>query len=96
MIDKDKKIKDLENELKYYKDNSILICGVGSEDDDDGSLAKELGVKENETFFNFDAEGFIQDALMQIKSSKKYDRVFSNGDEEWEVDIIDQDLKMFA
>ena len=96
MIDKDKKIidleirkkilkdkiKDLEEELKYYKDNAILICGVGSEDDDDGSCAKELGVEENETFFNFDAEGFIEDALMQIKSSKKYDRVFSNGDEE--------------
>ena len=95
MIDKDKKIidleirkkilddkiKDLEKELQYYKDNAILICGFGSEDDD-GSEAKELGVKENETFFNFDAEGFVEDALMQIKSSKKYDRVFSNGDEE--------------
>ena len=82
MIDKDKKIQELENELKYYKDNSILICGFGSEDDEDGSLAKELGVKDNETFFNFDAEGFVEDALTQLKGSKKYDRVFSNGDEE--------------
>ena len=59
MNDKDKKIKELESQLKYYKENSILICGSGSEDDEDGEQAKNLGVRDNETFFDFDAEGFV-------------------------------------
>ena len=59
-----------------------MICGFSSDDDADGERAKELGVEENETFFDFDEEGFIDDALYQLKCELKYDRVFRNGDEE--------------
>ena len=59
-----------------------MICGFSSEDDADGERAKELGVEENETFFEFDEEGFIDDAIYQLKCELKYDRVFRNGDEE--------------
>ena len=47
--------KQLKQELEYYKKNSVLICGFSS-DDDDGEEGKNLGVKKNETFFNFDEE----------------------------------------
>ena len=79
---KDEEIKKLKEELDYHKKNSVMICGLSSDDDDDGELAKELGVKENETFFDFDEEGFIDDALYQLKCELKYDRVFRNGDKE--------------
>ena len=79
---KDEQIQKLKKELDFYKKNSVMICGMSSEDDDDGERAKELGVKENETFFDFDEEGFIEDALYQLKCELKYDRVFRNGDEE--------------
>ena len=79
---KDEEIKQLKWELNFYKKNSVMICGFSSDDDDDGERAKELGVKENETFFDFDEEGFIEDALYQLKCELKYDRVFRNGDEE--------------
>ena len=79
---KDEEIKKLKEELNYHKKNSVMICGFSSDDDDDGERAKELGVKENETFFDFDEEGFIEDALYQLKCELKYDRVFRNGDEE--------------
>tara|TARA_R100001443_G_scaffold99607_1_gene106772 strand:- start:200 stop:445 length:246 start_codon:yes stop_codon:yes gene_type:complete len=79
---KDEEIKKLKEELDYHKKNSVMICGFSSDDDDDGERASELGVKENETFFDFDEEGFIDDALYQLKSVLKYDRVFKNGDEE--------------
>ena len=78
---KDEEIKKLKEELDYHKKNSIMICGFSSEDDD-GEEAESLGVKENETFFNFDEEGFIEDALYQLKCVNKYDRVFRNGEEE--------------
>ena len=81
---KDEEIKKLKEELEFLKwkeKNSVMICGFSS-GDDDGERAKELGVKENETFFDFDEEGFIDDALYQLKSVLKYDRVFKNGDEE--------------
>tara|TARA_Y100000592_G_scaffold93211_1_gene156064 strand:- start:85 stop:327 length:243 start_codon:yes stop_codon:yes gene_type:complete len=77
---KDEEIKKLKEELDYHKKNSIMICGFSSEDDD-GEEAESLGVKENETFFNFDEEGFIEDALYQLKCVNKYDRVFRNGEE---------------
>tara|TARA_A100001391_G_scaffold197794_1_gene178564 strand:- start:120 stop:380 length:261 start_codon:yes stop_codon:yes gene_type:complete len=79
---KDEQIQKLKKELDFYKKNSVMICGMSSEDDDDGERAKELGVKENETFFDFDEEGFIEDALYQLKCVLKYDRVFRNGYEE--------------
>ena len=82
---KDEEIKKLKKEIEFLKwsgKNSVMICGFSSDDDDDGERAKELGVKENETFFDFDEEGFIDDALYQLKSVLKYDRVFRNGDEE--------------
>ena len=79
---KDEEIKKLKEELNYHKKNSVMICGFSSDDDDDGERAKELGVKENETFFDFDEEGFIEDALYQLKCELKYDRVFRNGGEE--------------
>tara|TARA_Y100000592_G_scaffold806_1_gene1325 strand:+ start:150 stop:395 length:246 start_codon:yes stop_codon:yes gene_type:complete len=79
---KDEEIKKLKEELNYHKKNSVMICGFSSDDDDDGERAKELGVKENETFFDFDEEGFIEDALYQLKCELKYDRVFRNGEEE--------------
>ena len=81
---KDEEIKKLKEELEFLKwkeKNSVMICGFSS-GDDDGERAKELGVKENETFFDFDEEGFIEDALYQLKCELKYDRVFRNGDEE--------------
>ena len=81
-MDKDEQIKQLKQELEFYKKNSVMICGMSSEDDDDGERAEELGVKENETFFDFDEEGFVEDALYQLKSVLKYDRVFRNGEEE--------------
>ena len=59
-----------------------MICGFSSEDDDHEERARELGVKDNETFFEFDEEGFIDDALYQLKSVLKYDKVFRNGEEE--------------
>ena len=37
--------------------------------------------KDGETFFNFDEEGFVEDALYQLKCVLKYDRVFRMGDE---------------
>ena len=78
---KDEQIKELKEELEYYKKNSVMICGM-SDEDDDGIEAEELGVKDGETFFNFDEEGFVEDALYQLKCVLKYDRVFRNGEEE--------------
>ena len=79
-MDKDEQIKQLKAELEYYKKNSVMICGMSTEDDD-GERAEELGVKEDETFFDFDEEGFVEDALYQLKCVLKYDRVFRMGDE---------------
>ena len=82
---KDEEIKKLKKDIEFLKwkeKNSVMICGFSSDDDDDGERAKELGVKENETFFDFDEEGFIDDAIYQLKCELKYDRVFRNGDEE--------------
>ena len=79
-MDKDEQIKQLKAELEYYKKNSVMICGM-SDEDDDGEEAEELGVKDGETFFNFDEEGFVEDALYQLKCVLKYDRVFRMGDE---------------
>jgi hypothetical protein len=79
---KDEEIKKLKEELDYHKKNSVMICGFSNEDDDDGEERENLGVKENETFFNFDEEGFIEDALYQLKCVNKYDRVFRNGEED--------------
>ena len=79
--DKDEQIKQLKEELEFYKKNSVMICGMSNEDDDE-ERAEELGVKKNETFFDFDEEGFVEDALYQLKSVLKYDRVFRNGEEE--------------
>jgi|TARA_R100000479_G_scaffold125133_2_gene64862 hypothetical protein len=79
---KDEQIQKLKKELDFYKKNSVMICGMSSEDDDDGERAKELGVKENETFFDFDEEGFIEDALYQLKCVLKYDKVFRGGEED--------------
>ena len=79
---KDEQIQKLKKELDFYKKNSVMICGMSSEDDDDGVRAKELGVKENETFFDFDEEGFIEDALYQLKCVLKYDKVFRGGEED--------------
>ena len=79
-MDKDKQIKQLKEELEYYKKNSVMICGM-SDEDDDGEEAEELGVKDGETFFNFDEEGFVEDALYQLKCVLKYDRVFRMGEE---------------
>ena len=79
---KDEQIQKLKKELDFYKKNSVMICGMSSEDDDDGERAKELGVKENETFFDFDEEGFIDDALYQLKCVLKYDKVFRGGEED--------------
>ena len=78
---KDEQIQELKDRVEYYKKNSVMICGH-SNDDDDGQRAEELGVRENETYFDFDAEGFIDDALYQLKCVHKYDRVFRNGEEE--------------
>ena len=79
---KDEQIQKLKKELDFYKKNSVMICGMSSEDDDNGERAKELGVKENETFFDFDEEGFIEDALYQLKCVLKYDKVFRGGEED--------------
>ena len=82
---KDEEIKKLKEDIKLLKwkeKNSVMICGFSSDDDDDGERASELGVKEDETFFDFDEEGFVEDALYQLKCVLKYDRVFRNGDEE--------------
>ena len=78
---KDEQIQELKDRVEYYKKNSVMICGH-SNDDDDGQRAEELGVKEHETYFDFDQEGFIEDALYQLKCVNKYDRVFRNGEEE--------------
>ena len=78
---KDEQIKELKEELEYYKKNSVMICGMSTEDDD-GREEEELGVEDGETFFNFDEEGFVEDALYQLKCVLKYDRVFRNGEEE--------------
>ena len=78
---KDEQIQELKDRVEYYKKNSVMICGH-SNDDDDGQRAEELGVRENETYFDFDEEGFIDDALYQLKCVLKYDRVFRNGYEE--------------
>ena len=80
-MNKDEQIKQLKEELEFYKKNSVMICGMSNEDDDE-ERAEELGVKKNETFFDFDEEGFIEDALYQLKCVNKYDRVFRNGEEE--------------
>ena len=77
---KDEQILQLKQELEYYRKNSVMICGM-SDEDDDGEEAEELGVKDGETFFNFDEEGFVEDALYQLKCVLKYDRVFRMGDE---------------
>jgi hypothetical protein len=77
---KDEQILQLKQELEYYKKNSVMICGM-SDEDDDGEEAEELGVKDGETFFNFDEEGFVEDALYQLKCVLKYDRVFRMGEE---------------
>ena len=79
---KDEQIQKLKKELDFYKKNSVMICGMSSEDDDDGERAKELGVKENETFFDFDEEGFIEDALYQLKCVLKYEKLFRGGEED--------------
>ena len=82
---KDEEIKKLKEDIKLLKwkeKNSVMICGFSSDDDADGERAKELGVGDGETFFDFDEEGFIEDALYQLKCELKYDRVFRNGDEE--------------
>ena len=82
---KDEQIKQLKKDIEFLKwreKNSVMICGFSSDDDDDGERASELGVKEGETFFDFDEEGFIEDALYQLKCELKYDRVFRNGEEE--------------
>lgn len=75
------KIRNLRDELSYWKRNSVMICGFSSQDDD-GTRAEELGVGEDETFFDFDEEGFVEDALYQLKCVNKYDRVFRGGEEE--------------
>ena len=80
-MNKDEQIKQLKEELEFYKKNSVMICGMSSEDDDE-ERAEELGVKKNETFFDFDEEGFVEDALYQLKCVLKYDRVFRGGEEE--------------
>ena len=80
-MNKDKQIKQLKQELEFYKKNSVIIGGMSNEDDDDGERAEELGVKKNETFFDFDEEGFVEDALYQLKCVLKYDRVFNGGEE---------------
>ena len=77
---KDEQILQLKQELEYYKKNSVMICGM-SDEDDDGIEAEELGIKDGETFFNFDEEGFVEDALYQLKCVLKYDRVFRMGEE---------------
>ena len=77
---KDEQILQLKQELEYYRKNSVMICGMSTEDDD-GQEAEELGVKDGETFFNFDEEGFVEDALYQLKCVLKYDRVFRGGEE---------------
>lgn len=46
---KDEQIKELKEELEYYKKNSVMICGMSTEDDD-GTEAEELGVEDGETF----------------------------------------------
>ena len=79
-MDKDQQIQQLKEELEFYKKNSVMICGMSTEDDD-GERAEELGVKEDETFFDFDEECFVEDALYQLKCVLKYDRVFRMGDE---------------
>ena len=82
MINKDEEIKKLKEDLDYYKRNSIMICGISNKDDDDGTEAEKLGVKDGETFFDFDAESFVEDALYQLKCVLKYDKVFRNGERE--------------
>ena len=77
---KDEQIKQLKEELEYYRKNSVMICGMSTEDDD-RQEDEELGIKDDETFFNFDEEGFVEDALYQLKCVLKYDRVFRNGEE---------------
>ena len=79
---KDEEIKKLKEELEDVKKNYVMICGFSSNDDEDGEAAKELGVKKGETFFNFDEEGFVEDALYQLKCVLKYNRIFKNGFEE--------------
>ena len=82
---KDEQIKQLRKDIEFLKrkeKNSVMICGFSSDDDDDGERASELGVKEDETFFDFDEEGFVEDALYQLKCVLKYDRVFRGGEEE--------------
>ena len=77
-ITKDEQKKELKEQLEFYKENSVMICGFSSEDDD-GEKAQELGLAEGETFFDFDEEGFVEDALYQL--GQKYDRVFRAGEE---------------
>ena len=82
---KDEEIKKLKEDIKLLKwkeKNSVMICGFSSENDSDGERASELGVEDGETFFDFDEEGFIDDAIYQLKCELKYDRVFRNGEEE--------------
>ena len=43
---KDEEIKKLKEELEYHKKNSVMICGLSSDDDHDDEPAKELGVKD--------------------------------------------------
>ena len=70
-------IKDLFN----AKGSSFKSGASASTDVESRDLIREVS-KENETFFDFDEEGFIEDALYQLKCELKYDRVFRNGDEE--------------
>ena len=82
---KDEEIKKLKEDIKFLKwkeKNSVMICGFSNEVDADGERASELGVEDGETFFDFDEEGFIDDAIYQLKCELKYDRVFRNGEEE--------------
>ena len=82
---KDEEIKKLKEDIKFLKwkeKNSVMIYGFSNEDDADGERASELGVEDRETFFDFDEEGFIDDAIYQLKCELKYDRVFRNGEEE--------------
>ena len=82
---KDEEIKKLKEDIKFLKwkeKNSVMICGFSNEDAADGERASELGVEDGETFFDFDEEGFIDDAIYQLKCELKYDRVFRNGEEE--------------
>ena len=77
--DKDEQIKQLKEELEYYKKNSVMICGMGTEDDD-GEEAEELGVEEQKIFLILMKRVLLM-IFISIKMCIKYDRVFRNGEE---------------